>query len=126
MQTIGDELVDSIVSDNIPVLAEDAKFNEAVTSSLRRIEVGQLPRSRACRDLEQSQDVRTPVGAVCVAQPGAGGPGPAALQRLPHRDHTAPCKDHHDETLLASCHGPHAVSQDKRRRLIERASRAWE
>jgi hypothetical protein len=40
VQTIGDELVDSIVSDNIPVLAEDAKFNEAVTSSLRRIEVG--------------------------------------------------------------------------------------
>jgi uncharacterized membrane protein YgcG len=38
MRTIGDELVDSIVSDNIPVLAEDAKFNEAVTSSLRRIE----------------------------------------------------------------------------------------
>jgi hypothetical protein len=35
--------VDSIVSDNIPVLAEDAKFNEAVTSSLRRIEVGTQP-----------------------------------------------------------------------------------
>lgn len=43
-QTIGDDLVDSIISDNIPILADDAKFNEAVTSSLRRIEVRILAR----------------------------------------------------------------------------------
>jgi len=43
-QTIGDNLVDSIISDNIPTLGEEAKFNELVTSSLKRIEV-----RRACR-----------------------------------------------------------------------------
>jgi len=43
-QTIGDNLVDSIISDNIPTLGEEAKFNELVTSSLKRIEA-----RRACR-----------------------------------------------------------------------------
>lgn len=39
LQTIGDDLVESIISDNIPILTEEAKFNEAVTSSISRIEV---------------------------------------------------------------------------------------
>ena len=39
VQTVGDALVDSIISDNIPILGEEAKFNETVTSSLKRVEV---------------------------------------------------------------------------------------
>jgi len=38
MKAIGDNLVDSIISDNIPILAEQAKFNEAVYSSIGRID----------------------------------------------------------------------------------------
>jgi len=37
MNTIGDNLIDGIVNDNIPIFSEE-KYNEAVTSSLRRIE----------------------------------------------------------------------------------------
>lgn len=38
MQALGDDLIDSIVGDNIPVLTEREKYNETVTSSVRRIE----------------------------------------------------------------------------------------
>ena len=37
-QAVGDGLIDSIVSDNIPILTEQEKFNETATSSVRRIE----------------------------------------------------------------------------------------
>lgn len=43
LQVIGDELIDSIISDNIPILAEQAKYNEAVYSSTNRLEVGPPP-----------------------------------------------------------------------------------
>jgi hypothetical protein len=34
---VGDDLVDSIISDNIPVLTEQEKFNETAISSVQRI-----------------------------------------------------------------------------------------
>ena len=38
LKAVGDELIDSVVGDNIPILAGDEKFNEAVTSSVKRVE----------------------------------------------------------------------------------------
>ncbi len=38
LQAIGDSLVDSVVSDNIPIFTEEEKFNEAVTSIVKRVE----------------------------------------------------------------------------------------
>ena len=38
MQKVGDGLVDSVLGDNIPVLTEQEKFNETVTSSVKRLE----------------------------------------------------------------------------------------
>ena len=38
VQKIGDGLVDSVLGDNIPVLTEQEKFNETVTSSVKRLE----------------------------------------------------------------------------------------
>ena len=37
-QAVGDELIDSIISENIPTLTEAEKFNEALTSCVARIE----------------------------------------------------------------------------------------
>ncbi|KAK9835421.1 hypothetical protein WJX81_008529 [Elliptochloris bilobata] len=37
LKAVGDELVDSIVGDNIPILTEAEKFNETVTSSVKRV-----------------------------------------------------------------------------------------
>jgi hypothetical protein len=37
MKAVGDELIDSIVGDNIPILAEEEKYNQTVTSSLERL-----------------------------------------------------------------------------------------
>lgn len=36
-EAIGDDLVDSIISDNIPIFTEEEKYNQTVTSSLERI-----------------------------------------------------------------------------------------
>ena len=36
-QAVGDELVDSIVGDNIPILTEAEKFNETMVSSVKRV-----------------------------------------------------------------------------------------
>lgn len=36
-QALGDPLIDSVVSENIPVLAADEKFNETVTSIAKRV-----------------------------------------------------------------------------------------
>lgn len=38
LQAIGDDLIDSIVSDNIPIYTEEEKYNQTVLSSLDRIE----------------------------------------------------------------------------------------
>ena len=35
---MGDSLVDSVVSDNIPIFTEEEKFNEAVSSIVKRVE----------------------------------------------------------------------------------------
>ncbi len=37
-QAVGDDLVDSIVGDNIPILTEAEKFNETVLSSVKRVQ----------------------------------------------------------------------------------------
>ena len=45
LQKIGDTMVDSVLSENIPVLTEQEKFNETITSSIKRLEAsitGQL------------------------------------------------------------------------------------
>ena len=36
-QAVGDDLVDSVVGDNIPILTEQEKFNEAVSSIVKRV-----------------------------------------------------------------------------------------
>ncbi|KAK9841089.1 hypothetical protein WJX84_004537, partial [Apatococcus fuscideae] len=38
LRAVGDELIDSIISENIPTLTEAEKFNEALTSCVTRIE----------------------------------------------------------------------------------------
>lgn len=38
MKTVSDPVIDGIISENIPVLGEEEKFNEAVTSSVKRID----------------------------------------------------------------------------------------
>lgn len=38
LQAIGDGLVDSVVSDNIPIFTEAEKFNEAVSSIVKRVD----------------------------------------------------------------------------------------
>lgn len=35
---VGDDLIDSIISDQIPILTEEEKFNETVSSCARRVE----------------------------------------------------------------------------------------
>ena len=37
MQAVGDNLIDSVVSENIPVLTADEKFNETVVSIAKRV-----------------------------------------------------------------------------------------
>ena len=38
MQKVGDALIDSVIGDNIPIFTEQEKFNETVTSSIKRLE----------------------------------------------------------------------------------------
>lgn len=38
MKAIGDDLIDSIISENIPILTEEALYNEAVSSSAKRLD----------------------------------------------------------------------------------------
>lgn len=35
---VGDDLIDSIVSDNIPIFTEEEKYNQTVVSSVERLE----------------------------------------------------------------------------------------
>merc|ERR1711939_1230651 len=37
IESVGDDLIDSVQGDNIPILAEEEKFNEAVLSSVNRV-----------------------------------------------------------------------------------------
>lgn len=37
MKAVGDDLIDSIISSNIPILTEEEKYNEAVSSSVNRV-----------------------------------------------------------------------------------------
>ncbi len=37
-QAVGEDLIDSVVSENIPVLTEQEKFNETVSSIVKRVE----------------------------------------------------------------------------------------
>lgn len=51
LQKVGDSMVDSVLSDNIPVLTEQEKFNETITSSIKRLEasiIGQTPLLSRC------------------------------------------------------------------------------
>jgi hypothetical protein len=58
LQAVGDELLDSVASDNIPIFAEEEKFNAAITTSVDRLDAklsgnavpggfGARPRGRA-------------------------------------------------------------------------------
>ena len=38
MKKVGDPIIEGIISENIPVLTEEEKFNEAISSSVKRIE----------------------------------------------------------------------------------------
>eukprot|EP00951_Prasinocladus_malaysianus_P027867 scaffold251858_cov39-Prasinocladus_malaysianus.AAC.1 len=38
MNAIGDDLIDSIIADNIPILTEEELYNEAMVSTLKRID----------------------------------------------------------------------------------------
>ena len=38
VQAIGDDLIDSIIGENIPILTEEALYNEAMLSSVKRID----------------------------------------------------------------------------------------
>jgi hypothetical protein len=47
---VGEDLIDSVVSDSIPILTEQEKFNEAVSSIVKRVEAkltGVLPDTHA-------------------------------------------------------------------------------
>lgn len=37
MSAIGDDLIDSVIGDNVSILTEEEKYNEAVTSSVKRV-----------------------------------------------------------------------------------------
>lgn len=38
LQKVGDGLIDSVIGDNIPIFTEQEKFNETITSSVKRLE----------------------------------------------------------------------------------------
>jgi len=38
LQKVGDSLIDSVIGENIPILTEQEKFNETITSSVKRLE----------------------------------------------------------------------------------------
>lgn len=38
LQKVGDSMIDSVIGDNIPIFTEQEKFNETVTSSVKRLE----------------------------------------------------------------------------------------
>jgi hypothetical protein len=38
LQAVGDDLIDSVSGDNIPIFAEEERYNQAVLSSVERLE----------------------------------------------------------------------------------------
>ena len=38
LQKVGDSMIDSVIGDNIPIFTEQEKFNETITSSVKRLE----------------------------------------------------------------------------------------
>lgn len=38
LKAVGDDLIDSVVGDNLPIFAAEEKYNEAVSSAVKRIE----------------------------------------------------------------------------------------
>lgn len=53
MQAVGDDLVDSVVSDNIPIFTEQEKYNQTVLSSVERLEAqldGRPVPGRSCME----------------------------------------------------------------------------
>jgi len=72
-QAVGDDLVDSIVSDNIPILTEAEKFNETLISSVKRVRAHLLgaPRAAAPRAgapaAQRWQGHRVQLGLLAVA-----------------------------------------------------------
>ena len=66
LQAVGDDLVDSIISDNIPVLSEQEKFNETAISSVQRIAAklrGEtVPEAPKRADTSRQRTYKTKVG----------------------------------------------------------------
>lgn len=65
-QAVGDELLDSIVSDNIPIFTEEEKYNQTVLSSVERIEAKlngeKVPGEALCMRLIKHHDRRLQSG----------------------------------------------------------------
>ena len=55
LQKVGDSLIDSVIGENIPILTEQEKFNETITSSVKRLESSLTGKSNSynCLDLGQ-------------------------------------------------------------------------
>lgn len=100
LQTIGDNLVDSIISDNIPVLGEEAKFNELVTSSLKRIEV-RKPSLLSASHLIVAAETQMPchAGPPCRPRLDMQSTNRSHVLRQQRMQRTSSCID------VLSCHG---------------------
>ena len=63
VKAVGDELVDSIVGDNIPIFTEEEKYNQAVESCVERLEAQlsgkPVPAAPARNDAERVRTYRT-------------------------------------------------------------------
>ena len=92
MKAVGDELIDSVVGDNISILTEEEKYNEAVTSSVARIEAALTgkadpgppvrangERKRTYKTKEETQSVRGGRVGGGVAGVAEGAAGVAAV-----------------------------------------------
>jgi len=78
-EKIGDDLIDSVVADNIPVFTEEEKFNEAVLSSVERIvnvltgkndpgapQRSKVIRKRTYKTKEETDRVKPVTGAIVI------------------------------------------------------------
>jgi hypothetical protein len=75
LKAVGDDLIDSVVGDNLPILAGDEKYNEAVASSVKRIEAkltGERERWRE-RERERWREREREAGGTVVVVAGGGG-----------------------------------------------------
>ena len=83
VKAVGDELIDSVVGDNLPLLAGDEKFNEAVASSVKRVEAKLTGawEGGGARGEEEAREVRAlnpPLPPSPPPPPGKPDPGPPA------------------------------------------------